>query len=74
MRGGCENSRNTVVYSMCLPMRGTEVCVVAAGWPAMFTTNMGGVGRLVTGENGTTVYGVFVESATHPDMNERIDE
>ena len=74
MRGDCENSRSTVVFNMGWPMRGMEVCVSAAGWPAMFTTCMGGVKRLVTGESGTTVSGVFVESVTHLDMNERIDE
>jgi hypothetical protein len=45
-----------------------EVCVSAAGWPTIFTTYMGGGRGLVTGESGTAVYGVFVESATHLDM------
>jgi hypothetical protein len=73
MRGGCESLRNTVVYSMGWPLNATGVCVSAAGWPTIFTTNMGGVRRLVTGENGTTVCGVFVESATHlgTERNER---
>ena len=74
MRGGCENSKSTVVFSGYWPMSGTVVCVSAAGWPTMFTTFTGGVRRLVTGGSDTTVYGVFVESATHLDMNERIDE
>ena len=67
MRGGCESLESTVVYSMCWPLRGTEVCVSAAGWPAMFTTCMGGVRKLEIGENSMTAFGVFVEDATHLD-------
>ena len=65
MLDGCGTSKNTVGFSTCLPTRGTEVCVVAACWPTMFTTNMGGVGMLVTGESTTGAFDVFVESVTH---------
>ena len=70
MRGGCESLESTVVYSMCWPLRGTEVCVSAAGWPAIFTTYMAGVDMQEIGENTTPVFDVYVESATHLDMNE----
>ena len=74
MRGDCENSRSTVVFNMGWPMRGTEVCVSAAGWPAMFTTCMGGVRRQGIGENTTPAFGVFVESVTHLDIERMEDD
>ena len=68
MLDGCVNSKNTVGFSTCLPMRETVVFVVAAGWPMMFTTYMGGVGRLAIGGSITAAFGVFAEDVTHLGM------
>ena len=72
MPSGCENSESTVVYSGCWPMRGTGACVIAAGWPTIFTTYMGGAGTLWIGESTTAACGVFAEDVTRLDM--RSDE
>ena len=60
-----ENSRSTVGFITSWPGKGTVVYVSAAGWPAIFTTYMGGVGSQEIGENTTPAFGVYVESATH---------
>ncbi len=64
MPDGCENSTNTDGFSEGLPMRGTVVFVIAAGWPTIFTTYMGGVGRLGTGGSITAACDVFAEDVT----------
>ena len=61
---GSTGKRNTYWLS-----KGTAVCVVAAGWPPMFTMNMGGAGRQETGESITRTLDVFVESVTHLDIS-----
>ncbi len=74
MQDGCENSESTVGFSTCLPWRETAVCVIAAGWPTIFTTYMGGVGRLVTGGSITAACGVFAEDVTRLDMKGNEDD
>jgi hypothetical protein len=74
MQDGCKNSKNTVVFSTHWRWRGTEVYVVAAGWPTMFTTNMVGAGRPETGVSATAACGVFAEDVTHLDTSERIED
>ena len=64
MLDGCVNSKNTVGFSTCLPMREMEGCVVVACWPTMFTIYMAGGGRPGTGESITTTFDVYVENAT----------
>ncbi len=73
MQDGYENSKNTVGFSTCLPMRETAVCVIAAGWPMMFTTYMGGAGRLAIGGSITAAFDVFAEDVTHLGT-EKIDD
>jgi len=74
MLDGWRNSRNTVGFSTCLPMSETRGCVIVAGWPTIFTTYMGGAGRLVTGENTTLACAVFVEDVTLLDMKGNDDD
>ena len=74
MLDGCGNSKNTVGFSTCLPMRETAGCVIVAGWPTTFTTFMGGVGRLVTGGSITAAWPVFAESVTRLDMKGNEDD
>ncbi len=68
MLDGCGNSKNTVGFSTGLPLRGTGVCVIAAGWPTIFTTIMGGGGRLVIGGSITAAFDVFAEDVTRLDI------
>ena len=63
---------NTVGFSTSLHTRGMGVCVIAAGWPTIFTTFMGAAGRPVIGGSTTAACGVFVEDVTRLDM--RSDE
>ena len=74
MLDGWRNSRNTVGFSVGLPMRGTVVFVIAAGWPTIFTTYMGGAGRLGTGGSITAAFGVFAEDVTRLGMKGNEDE
>ncbi len=64
MQNDCVNSKNTDGFSVGLPMRGTVVFVIAAGWPTIFTTFMGGAGRLVIGGSTTAACDVFAEDVT----------
>ena len=59
-----ENLDNTGKSNIFLPLRGTGVYVIAAGWPTMFITSMVGAGRPGTGGSTTSSLDVFVESAT----------
>ena len=74
MLDGCVNSKNTVGFSTCLPMREMEGCVVVACWPTMFTIYMAGGGRPGTGESITTTFDVYVEDVTRLDMKGKEDE
>ena len=74
MTYGGRGYENTVGFSTHWRWRGTGVCVIAAGWPTIFTTFMGGVGRLRTGESITAAYGVFVEDVTRLDMKGNEDD
>ncbi len=59
---------NTVGFSTSLHTRETAVCVVAAGWPTIFTTYMGGAGRLAIGGSITVAFDVFAEDVTRLDI------
>lgn len=64
MLDGGRSYENTVGFSTCWQWRGTGECVIVAGWPTIFTTCTGGVGRPEIGENTTAACGVFVEDVT----------
>ena len=59
-----ENCESTGKSNIFLPLRGTEDYVIAAGWPAMFTTCMVGAGKPGTGVSTTSSLDVFVGNAT----------
>lgn len=74
MTYGGRGYENTVGFSTHWRWRETGVCVIAAGWPTIFTTFMGGAGRLVIGGSITAACGVFVEDVTRLDISERIED
>ena len=60
--------------STLLPSNEMEVCVAfAARWPRIFTTNMGGVKRPMTGENITTTLSAYAEDVTRLGIGRRND-
>ncbi len=65
---------NTVGFSTHWRWRETGVCVIAAGWPTIFTTYMGGAGRLAIGGSITVAFDVFAEDVTRLDMKGNEDE
>lgn len=61
--------------SIALPLSEMEECVAcAAGLQPTFIISMGGVERLEIGENTTTVWSAYAESATRMDMRSGRDE
>ena len=68
MQYGGRGYENTVGFSTHWRWRETGVCVIAAGWPTIFTTYMGGAGMLAIGGSITAAFDVFAEDVTRLDM------
>jgi hypothetical protein len=65
------NFENTDGGSTFWLSKGMAECVVTVGGlQPTFTTSMGGVRKLVTGENTTPVWSAYAESVTHLDTSE----
>jgi hypothetical protein len=65
------NFENTDEGSTFWLSKGMAECVVTVGGlQPTFTMSMGGVRKLVTGENTTPVWSAYAESVTHLDTSE----